>query len=144
MAARKKAKAKRKKAPARRPAARKAVKPRKKPAKKAAARRISSKARRPAAKPAVASRPSAPPGERIGIVSHYFGHISVAVLKLDPGARLRVGDTIHIQGHTSDFKQRVDSLQVDHAPVTEVGPRDDFGLKVREHARENDVVYRVS
>ena len=84
-----------------------------------------------------------PPGERIGVVTHYFSNISVAVVKLESGRRLRVGDTIHIRGHTSDFKQRIDSLQVNHASVQEVGPSDDFGLKVREHAREHDVVYRV-
>jgi len=83
-----------------------------------------------------------PPGERIGVVTHYFSHISVAVVKLE-NATLRVGDTIHFRGHTTDFKQPVDSLQVNHAPVQEVGPKDDFGLKVREHAREHDVVYKV-
>ena len=146
MAVRKKAKAKRKPAPARRPAARKTVKPRKKPAKRAQVRRASPETRKPAAKPRPVRPPAAaaPPGERIGTVTHYFGHLSVAVVKLDPGTRLRVGDTIHVQGYTTDFKQRVDSLQIDRAPVTEVGPNDDFGLKVREHARENDVVYRVS
>jgi len=83
-----------------------------------------------------------PPGERIGVVTHYFSHLSVAVVKLE-AATLRVGDTIHFRGHTTDFKQRVDSLQVNHAPVPEVGPNDDFGLKVREHVREHDVVYKV-
>lgn len=84
-----------------------------------------------------------PPGERIGIVTHYYGHLSVAVVKLDPGTVLRVGDNIHIRGHTSDFGQRVESLQVGHAQVDEVGPNDDFGLKVVAHAREHDIVYRV-
>jgi putative protease len=65
------------------------------------------------------------------------------VVKLDPGTTLRVGDNIHIKGHTSDFGQRVDSLQIGHAPVQEVGPNDDFGLKVVDHTREHDVVYRV-
>lgn len=143
MAVRKKAKAKRKKAPARRPAARKTVKARKKPAKKAPTRRAAPKARKPAAKPVARPVQPAPPGERLGVVTHYFTQLSVAVLKLDPGTRLRVGDTIHVRGHTTDFSQRIESLQVDHAPVTEVGPNDDFGLKVREHAREHDVVYLV-
>jgi len=149
MAARTKAKAKRRKAPAKRPAARrKTVKAGKKPARKAPARRAAPKARKPAARPAAAKpvpvSPAAmpPPGERIGLVTHYFGHLSVAVVKLE-AATLRVGDTIHIRGHTTDFKQRVDSLQVNHASVPEAGPNDDFGLKVREHAREHDVVYKV-
>lgn len=122
--------------------------PRKKPARKiprkpSSARKVS---RKPAPKPA-ASQPSPapvpPPGDRVGVVTHYFGHLSVAVVKLDPGTSLRVGDNIHIRGHTSDFAQRVDSLQVGHAAVEQVGPDDDFGLKVVAPAREHDVVYRV-
>ncbi len=73
---------------------------------------------------------------------HQPGHLSVAIIKLE-SATLRVGDTIHIRGHTSDFSQRVESLQIGHAPVAEAGPQDDFGLKVTEHVRENDVVYKV-
>ena len=76
------------------------------------------------------------------MVTHYFGQVSVAIVRLESGT-LRVGDMIHIRGHTTDFKQKVESLQVDHAPATEVGPKDDFGLKVVEHAREHDVVFKV-
>jgi len=142
MATRKKAKSKTKakKAPVRKPAARK------KAAKKAPVRRAPLKAKKPAAR-RTATRPvpagpvvKPPPGDRIGFVTHYFSHLSVAVVKLETGT-LRVGDNIHFRGHTTDFAQRVDSLQVDHASVTEVGRRDDFGLKVREHVRENDTVY---
>ena len=146
MAVRKKAKPKRKKAPAKRPAARKKVA--KKPAKRAPVRRAAPAARKPAARPAAAKPVTAsplslaPPGERIGVVTHYYSHLAVAVVRLE-AARLRVGDTIHIRGHTTDFKQRVDSLQVNHASVPEVGPGDDFGLKVRDHAREHDIVYKV-
>jgi len=85
---------------------------------------------------------SAPPGERIGVVTHYYSHLSVATLRLESGT-LRVGDVIHIRGHTTDFSQEIDSLEVNHAPVTEVGPNTDFGLKVVQHAREHDVVYKV-
>jgi Elongation factor Tu domain 2 len=84
----------------------------------------------------------APQGKRIGVVTHYFGHVSVAIVRLESGT-LRVGDMIHIQGHTTDFKQKVESLQVDHLPATEVGPKDDFGLKVAEHVREHDVVFKM-
>lgn len=146
MATRKKAKgktgAKRGKAPARKPAARK------KTAKKAPVRRAPPKAKKPAARRAAAKPVPAgpvvkpPPGERIGVVTHYFRHLSVAVVKLESGM-LRVGDNIHFRGHTTDFGQRVESLQINHASVTAAGPNDDFGLKVREHTRENDVVYKV-
>ena len=148
MATRKKAKgktkAKARKAPARKPAARK-----KAAKKKAPARRAPSKAKKPATRRAAAKPVPAgpvvkpPPGVRIGVVTHYFSHLSVAVVKLETGM-LRVGDNIHFRGHTTDFGQRVESLQLNHAPVASVGPKDDFGLKVREHARENDIVYKVT
>jgi putative protease len=147
MPARKKAKPKRRKAPAKRPAARR--KTAKKAVKKAPVRRAAPQVRRAAPRPAAAKpmpappASMAPPGERIGVVTHYYSHLSVAVVKLE-AARLRVGDTIHIRGHTTDFKQRVESLEVNHASVQEVGPGDDFGLKVRDHAREHDIVYKVT
>jgi putative protease len=75
-------------------------------------------------------------------VTHYYGHASVAIIRLESGM-LRVGDRIHIRGHTTDFSQRVQSMEVEHEPVTEAGPNDDFGLKVIAHAREHDVVYKV-
>jgi len=123
----------------------------KKPPKKAQVRRASPKKERPTAKaraktaPASRSAQPAQPAlleERIGVVTHYYGHLSVATLRLESGT-LRIGDMIHIRGHTTDFSQRVESLEVDHAPATEVGPNDDFGLKVDGHVREHDVVYKV-
>jgi hypothetical protein len=148
MATKKKAKAKtkRRKTTAKRPAIRKKpVKVAKKPArtpvaKKPARTKVTKKP--PKTAPPASPAPPPPPGERIGVVTHYYGHLSVAVIKLESGT-LRVGDTIHIRGHTSDFSQPVESLQVGHAPVNEVGPNDDFGLKVIEPAREHDVVYKV-
>ena len=111
------------------------------PPQPAAAQPTTRPAQPAAAQPAPASSP-AEPGERIGVVTHYYSHLSVAVVRLDSGT-LRVGDTICIRGHTTDFTQRVASLQVEHAPVTEVGPSDDCALKVIAHAREHDVVYKV-
>ena len=148
MATKKKAKSKtaRRKTTEKRPAPRKKpVKATKKPAKVAKKPAPTKVAKKPARKvpPATPPPPPPPPGEPIGVVTHYYGHLSVAVVKLEPGTTLRVGDNIHVKGHTTDFSQPVESLQVAHAPVDEVGPNDDFGLKVKDHVREHDVVYRV-
>lgn len=116
---------------------------RKKPARKAVKKVLAKLAPKPKAAEPATPPPAPLPGERIGVVTHYFSHLSVAVVKLEPGTTLRIGDNIQIKGHTSDFSQRVESLQVGHAPVNEVGPADDFGLKVVDHAREHDVVYRL-
>jgi cytoskeletal protein CcmA (bactofilin family) len=92
------------------------------------------------------SRPAQPvPSEQcIGVVTHYYGHLSVVAMQLKPDAVLRVGDVIHIRGHTTDFTQQVESLEVNRAPVSEVGPNDDFGLKVIEHVREHDAVFKLA
>ncbi len=75
-------------------------------------------------------------------MTHYYSHLSVAIIRIESGT-LRVGDVINIRGHTTDFSQKIESLEVNHAPVTEVGPNEEFGLKVVEHAREHDVVFKV-
>ncbi len=78
----------------------------------------------------------------IGTVTHYFSKAGVAAIRITDG-QLSVGDTIHIVGHTSDFTQTVESMQVEHAPVQVARAGDQVGLKVVEHAREHDRVYRV-
>ncbi len=55
-------------------------------------------------------------------------------VQLEPGVNLRVGDMIHIRGHTTDFTQKVESLEVNHAPVIEVGPDDDWAKGRRARA----------
>ncbi len=84
------------------------------------------------------------PGEDpIGIVTHYYNHLSVAVVRLDNGS-LAVGDVVRFLGHTTDLRQTIDSIEVNHHSVTEAGRRLEFGVKVKDHVREHDVVYKVN
>ncbi len=78
----------------------------------------------------------------VGTVTHYFGKPRVAGIEITDG-ELTVGDTIHIAGHTSDFSQRVDSMQIEHASVESAAPGDQIGIQVSERVREHDKVYRV-
>lgn len=98
----------------------------------------------PVTRPAPAPvAPATPPlGERIGIITHYYTHLSVAIIQLESGS-LREGDVVRIKGHTSDFTQRVESMEVDHVHVSEVHAGQSAGVRVKEHAREHDVVYKV-
>ena len=80
--------------------------------------------------------------KEIGKVIHYFGHISVAAIEITENT-LSVGDTIHIKGHASDFTQTVDSMQLDGAAVQQASAGQSVGVKVTEHAREHDTVYKV-
>ncbi len=79
----------------------------------------------------------------IGKVTHYFSKAGVAAIRIT-GGELHVGDTIHVLGHTSDFKQTVDSMQVNHVPVQMARPGDEIGIKASDHAREHDEVFRVT
>jgi translation elongation factor EF-1alpha len=80
------------------------------------------------------------PGDAIGRVTHYFGHLSVAAVTLT--APLAVGERIHVRGHTTDWEQTVSSMEVDHQAVTSAAPGDDVALKVDGHAREHDLIFR--
>jgi putative protease len=80
--------------------------------------------------------------ELIGTVTHYFGNIHVAAIRLE--AELRKGDHIHIAGHTSDFTQEVGSMQLDRQDIETGRKGQEIAIKVREHARVHDKVYRVT
>lgn len=79
----------------------------------------------------------------IGHITHYFPKIGVAVIEITAGS-LKVGESIRIKGHTSDFTQVVESLQQEHLQVPEVPKGVSAGLKVKEHVREGDKVFRVT
>ena len=79
---------------------------------------------------------------KVGTVTHYFGHIQVAAITLE--GELKVGDTVHIKGHTSDFTQTIDSMQLEHESI-EVGQAgQEIAVKIAEHAREHDEVFKVT
>lgn len=78
----------------------------------------------------------------IGKVTHFFGKASAAVIELTKGD-LKVGDTIYVKGHTSDFEQKIDSMQIDNAPIEKATKGQVIGVQVKEHVREHDVVYKV-
>ena len=80
--------------------------------------------------------------KRIGVVTHYFGKITVAIIKIEEEG-LKVGDTIRIKGHTSDFTQEVQSMELEHKTVQEANVGESIGIKVSEHVREGDAVYKV-
>jgi selenocysteine-specific translation elongation factor len=81
--------------------------------------------------------------QKIGVVIHYWTHIQVAGIHMTDG-ELQVGDTIHVKGHTSDFTQRIGSMQVDNQAVETARAGEDIGVKVADYAREHDEVFRVT
>jgi translation elongation factor EF-1alpha len=82
------------------------------------------------------------PEEEIGKVASYFSKIGVAAIDITKGT-LKVGDKIHIKGHTTDIEQDIDSIQIEHQSVPEAKPGDSIGIKVKDRVRDHDVVYKV-
>lgn len=80
-------------------------------------------------------------GELIGKITHYFGHIGVAVIELSD--TLKVGDNIRIIGGETDFNQAVDSMEYEHEKVKEAKKGQSVGMKVAEKVHEGYKVYKV-
>jgi translation elongation factor EF-1alpha len=79
----------------------------------------------------------------IGKITHYFSKIGVAAIEITSGT-LSVGDTIHVKGHTSDFTQKIESMQLDNQPVQQATVGQNVGFKTVDHARIHDAVYKVT
>lgn len=106
------------------------------------------KARKPARSkktaPAEAPFPwrEALPGEKlVGVVEDYFSHVGVIALTLQES--LRVGDRIHVRGHTTEISQSVQSMQVDHAAVEQAAAGVGVGVRIDGKARQGDYVYKA-
>ncbi|MDD5009482.1 MAG: EF-Tu/IF-2/RF-3 family GTPase [Syntrophorhabdaceae bacterium] len=78
----------------------------------------------------------------IGRVERFFSKIGVAAIRITSG-ELKVGDTIKFKGHSTDFEQTVESMQVEHENVEKVETGKDVGIKVKEKVRDHDTVYLV-
>ncbi len=80
--------------------------------------------------------------KKIGVVTHYFGHLGVGIIKIEAEG-LKKGDTLHFKGHTTDFQQVIRSLQIEHKDVDQVKVGDAVGTKVNEPLREHDEVFKI-
>ena len=82
------------------------------------------------------------PEVEIGMVSDFFAHPVVAGIELS--APLKLGDNIHIKGHTTDLELTVDSMQIDNVDVKEAKAGDAIGIKVNDRVRRGDRVYKFT
>lgn len=80
--------------------------------------------------------------QRIGTVTHYFGGLGVAVVQLDAG-ELTLGDTVRFLGHTTDFTETVDSMEVNHEKVARARAGEEVAVQVKARVRRHDKVLRV-
>jgi translation initiation factor IF-2 len=78
----------------------------------------------------------------VGRVADYFKKIGVVAIEVTSG-EIAVGDTLHFLGHTTDFSQKIDSMQIEHNRVETAKAGDSVGIKIGERVRVHDKVYRV-
>jgi len=79
---------------------------------------------------------------KIGQVTHYFKQINVAVLNLS--AELKVGETVRFLGHSADFTQTIDSMEIGHQKVPSAGPVKEVALKTIQPVHEGTEVLKVT
>lgn len=140
--------------PASRKAAAKRTSPKKKPAKAAGKKTAKRALRRGKPPERLLVEPGPPPGGippveepapqemAVGVVTHYYSHLGVAVVQINQGS-IKTRDTIRIKGHTTDFSQAVQSMEYEHRHIDEAAAGQAVGMKVVDHAREHDIVYLV-
>ncbi len=83
------------------------------------------------------------PEQKVGEVVKFFSKPSVAAIKITDGV-LQVGDRIKFKGHTTDFEDQIQSMQIDNKPVEKAEPGQMIGIKVKDRVREKDMVYKVT
>ena len=81
--------------------------------------------------------------QEIGYISKHFSKISVAAIEITAG-KLSVGDTIHIKGHTTDLKEEIASMQIEHETVESAKKGDSIGIQVSDRTRRKDKVFKLS
>ena len=81
--------------------------------------------------------------QQVGEVTHYYSKASVAGVSII-GGRLGVGDTICVIGHTTNFEQAIESMQIEHESVETATAGDQVGIRVVDRVRVHDKVFRVS
>lgn len=81
------------------------------------------------------------PEKEIGKITHYYGHLSVGIIEVSDV--LKTGDTVHIKGHSEDFNQAVESMQIEHVNVSEAQAGDAIGIKLIQKAHPGDKVFKV-
>ena len=82
------------------------------------------------------------PEEAVGKVSDFFARPVVAGIELT--AKIKIGDRLHIQGHTTDLEIEIDSMQINNVNVQEAKAGDSVGIKVPDRVRRGDTVYKVT
>jgi putative protease len=87
------------------------------------------------------AKPKAPKQIIVGDVIHYFPKVKAAVIKVKKGP-ISVNDILYFKGHTTNFKQKISSMQIDHKPIQKATKGKEIGIRVKKRVRITDKVYK--
>ena len=93
-------------------------------------------------KPVRKLKKSSPAEELVGTIIHFFPHVKAGVVKIKKGP-ISLGDSLHIKGHTTDFIQKINSMQIDRVPIKSAPKGKEIGIQVKSRVRHGDKVYKV-
>lgn len=82
------------------------------------------------------------PEELIGKITHFYGKIGVAVVRLS--GSIKKGDRIKIKGKGIEFEQVAESMQIEHKEINEAKASQEIGLKLIQPAKEGCEVYKIT
>lgn len=77
----------------------------------------------------------------VGVVTHYYGKLEVAIVKFK--VPFKVGEEVHFKGATTDFIEKIKSMQYDHREIKAAKKGQEVGIKVNEKVREGDEALEV-
>ena len=81
-------------------------------------------------------------GKLVGEVTHFYNRLGVAVIDLKDA--LQVGDQVHFFGRSTDFRQEIASMQVEHEPISEAEKGQEVAVKVERRVRKSDKIYKLT
>lgn len=81
--------------------------------------------------------------DEVGKITHYFPKVKAGIVKITKGT-LTLGDVVQFKGHTTDFKQKIGSMELDHVSIQKAVKGKEIGIGVKSRVRQHDIVYRSS
>ncbi len=112
-----------------------------KPVKKKPLKKLS-KPKVPAKLKAAKPQTELSPGTYLGKVTHFFPQVNAAAVTIESGT-LEPGHELFFKGATTNFKMKINSLQINRVPVTSASKGMEVGILVKKRVRQGDEVFKL-
>jgi U32 family peptidase len=79
--------------------------------------------------------------KKVGKVFAYFEKIGVAAVKITDDY-IEIGESIRFRGPNTDFKQEIESMQIDKKEVDYIEAGKSVGIQVSQKVEKGDEIYK--